>query len=179
MQSLGRAVHYQHAVPRNIHCRSGLQQKSKVTKRQRLFVEECLGSTDLTFDEVMKRHSVSTERFVDWITQSGFRRYLKLIARAQREQAKLILSIGQKRSAMFLLRTASTTAESPRDDKKRSSRVKAAQVLLRFLNTIERQERLNDLRRDQTPTPELVPAGRSDEEILRLMDAIEGKAPAD
>jgi hypothetical protein len=180
MQSLDRAVHYQNAAPPT-EIRSAEQKcpEKQVTKRQRLFVEECLGSTEKTFDEVMKHHFVTTDRFAGWMMEPAFRCYLKRIAKSLHAQTRLILSIGQKRSAMFLLRAASTTAESAAHDKKRTSRVKAAEVLLRFLTTMERNEQLNSPRRDRPHAPQLVPPGRSEQEVLRLMDIIEGRSPAD
>jgi hypothetical protein len=178
MQSLDRAVHYQNAAPpATVPPGERNREKKQITKRQRLFVEECLASTEKTFDEVMKHHFVTTDRFVGWMMEPAFRRYLKKIAKSLRAQTRLILSIGQKRSAMFLLRTAGTTANSPTHDKNRTSRVKAAEVLLRFLGTMERNTRSKSLRHDRSQ--QLVPPGRSEHDVLKLMDIIEGRRAAD
>src|SRR3954471_9146790 len=100
MQSLDRAIHSRHATPPpEIKSRSDRKTHKRITPRQRLFVEECL-TDQKTFDEVMKHHYITTERFVNWMMQPAFRRYLKRVVNALREQAKFIMAIGKKRGAM-------------------------------------------------------------------------------
>src|SRR5262249_36481502 len=133
MQSLDRVTDYRNADPApEIEYRGHKSGNRKpVTRKQKLFVEQCLGS-EKTFDEVMKDHHVTPERFANWMLQGSFRKYLKGIRRSLAEQAKMILSIGGKRSAAFLFRTASIGSTSPREDRKRSSQCRAAQTLARF-----------------------------------------------
>src|SRR5439155_22874965 len=101
-----RVANYRHATPPPTKLRpySTKLLAEMPSKRQKLFVEECLSNPEKSFDEVMKHHFVTTERFVNWLMEPAFRRYIKAVARALREQTHLILSIGRKRSAMFLTR---------------------------------------------------------------------------
>ena len=180
MQSLGRTVHYRNAdPPPEIVCRSDRKTTNKLTKRQILVVEERLSKKEKTFDEVLDAHHVTIERWVNWMLEPAFRRYLKRVRKGLHEQAKLMMAIAAKKGAHFLMVIGASGASDPKHDKNRTSQARAAETILKLALLIERHDAIEVAKPDRPLERQLAHPAHSQEEILRLLDVCEGKAPSD
>src|SRR4051812_28975292 len=97
MQSLDKVVHYWNAVPPTDIKRYCPTPKPKpVSRKQRMFVEDCL-STQQTFDQMLEKHHISSAQIANWFTQPGFATYCDGICEAVDRKTRLLTSCGAMR----------------------------------------------------------------------------------
>lgn len=151
------------------------EQNRPLTRKQRMFLEECLNSSH-TFSDLMADMYLNGSRLAKWLMQTSFRKELFRIRRALSKQREMELAMGAKRGAEFLNRTFS--AKSSESDRNVTARCRAAATLVSLARAAE-----SLIKHERTPQyppqRDLSDPDNSHAETIRLLNELEGKQAAD
>jgi hypothetical protein len=174
MQSLDKVVHYWNAIPptdiKSYHPKS--EQQKPVSRKQRMFVEDCL-TTHMTFEQMLEKHHVSSAQMANWFTQSGFATYCDGICEAADRKTRLLMSCGAMRGIKFLFDTASVTSANPKEDANKTSRCRAAETLVKLMMIRRRQRKLENAPPARPLDPIIAHPANTEAENRHLLEKLE------
>jgi hypothetical protein len=147
-----------------------------ISKKQRKFLIEALTSQRI-FADVMEDEGVSHLQLATWLGQKNFCWHLRRVSRALEKQCEMDIAIGGTRGAELLHRTVQLEQKGFKTEGDRLIQCRAAIGLVRLARMAS--ARREALKQKAQSEPQLAHPDHSQEEILRLLDVVEGKEGAD
>jgi hypothetical protein len=146
--------------------------------KQKRFLEDCLKSQRV-FADVMGDHGVTHQILVRWLSLKNFRYHVRRVQRALRKQREMDLEMGATRGAELLHRTAQLEKQGQDMSEVRMTQCRAAEALVKLARVMKGGKRTGKSREGKEPERLLSHPDHSEEEVLRLMDLLEGKEGKD
>src|SRR4051794_19171793 len=169
-----------------------LEERRALTHNQRAFLNECI-SSQRTVVDVMADRNITPQRMGRWLSQTGFCKELRRLAKSLGQVRDFDLSVASQRGAELLIRTVDGCYDGTGEVRNSKGEVirkakagdatldlkrKSANDIIKFAHDAEARRR-TERKLAALPTPPLVHPDVGASEVQRLLDQMEGAEGAD